>query len=124
MAGDDAYQLFAGHAIYNGWVVESGVFLNWYDVDYIDFSKPWWSKSTVEDLTYNDIAFLAIGDFVLSAVTLTYAMYFNKQLVEDFGIPDIYTTVLGGEWTLDKLSEYTKNVYNDINNNQKKDIFN
>ncbi len=122
MAGDDAYQLFAGHAIYNGWVVESGVFLNWYDVDYIDFSKPWWSKSTVEDLTYNDIAFLAIGDFVLSAVTLTYAMYFNKQLVEDFGIPDIYTTVLGGEWTLDKLSEYTKNVYNDINNNQKKDI--
>ena len=46
---------------------------------------------------------MAIGDFVLSAVTLTYAMYFNKQLVEDFGIPDIYTTVLGGEWTLDKL---------------------
>ena len=35
----------------------------WYDVPHVNFEKPWWSDSTVDDLTVNGRAFLAIGDF-------------------------------------------------------------
>ena len=89
MAGDDAYQLFAGHIIYAGNAVGQGVYYNWYDVPHIDFSKPWWSQSTVEDLTYDGKAFLAMGDYALSTVDSTYCMFYNKQLASEYDLPDM-----------------------------------
>ena len=68
LAGEEAFQLIAQHAVSMGTLAMDGLFMNWYDIPYIDFSKPWWSKSTTEDLTYGgDYALLAVGDYALSA---------------------------------------------------------
>lgn len=121
MAGDDEYQLFAGHIIYAGNVVGQGIYYNWYDMPHIDFTKPWWSQSTVEDLTYDGKAFLAMGDFALSTVDATYCIYYNKQIAADYDLPDMYELVNEGKWTIDTLSEYTKQVYRDLNGDGKED---
>ncbi len=121
MAGDDEYQLFAGHIIYAGNAVGQGIYYNWYDMPHIDFSKPWWSQSTVEDLTYDGKAFLAMGDFALSTVDSTYCIYYNKQIAADYDLPDMYELVNEGKWTIDTLSEYTKQVYRDLNGDGKED---
>ncbi|MBE6657142.1 MAG: hypothetical protein E7604_01730 [Ruminococcaceae bacterium] len=121
MAGDDEYQLFAGHIIYAGNAVSQGIYYNWYDMPHIDFTKPWWSQSTVEDLTYDDKAFLAMGDFALSTVDSTYCMYYNKQIAAEYDLPDMYALVNDGKWTIDTLAEYTKQVYKDLNGNGQED---
>ncbi|MDD4773528.1 MAG: hypothetical protein PHZ09_07965, partial [Eubacteriales bacterium] len=117
MAGDDAYQLYAGHIIYAGQAVGDDLYNDWYNIPHIDFDKPWWSRSTVEDLTYAGKAFLAMGDFALSTIDSTYAMYFNKQLAADFSVPDMYKLVNDGKWTVDKLIELSTDVYSDLNGN-------
>ncbi|MGM9625827.1 MAG: hypothetical protein ACI3XM_08980, partial [Eubacteriales bacterium] len=87
MAGDDEYQLFAGHIIYAGQAVCDSLYLNWYTVPHIDFTKPWWAPSTIEDLTYDGKAFIAIGDYALSAVDSAYCVYYNKQIASDYDLP-------------------------------------
>lgn len=117
LAGDDAFQLYAGHIIYAGQAVGDDLYHNWYDIPSVDFSRPWWSQSTVEDLTYASKAFLAMGDFALTTIDSTYAMYFNKQLAENYDLPDMYDLVNDGKWTADKLIQLSANVYTDLNGN-------
>lgn len=115
LAGDDAYQLYAGHVVASGAVTTDAMFLNWYDVPHVDFSRPWWSKSTVEDLTYDGKTFLAVGDFALGALSNTYCVFFNKQIANDYDLPDLYEIVNDGKWTVDRMTEISREVYRDIN---------
>ena len=60
LAGDDSFQMVSGHIILLGMAAVNDIMYNWYDLPHIDFSKPWWSPSTEEDLRYKDKAFIAI----------------------------------------------------------------
>ena len=122
LAGDDAYQLFSGHVVSTGQVVTGSVFLNWYDIPHIDFSRPWWSNSTVEDLTYDGKTFLTVGDFALGALNNTYCVYFNKQVANDYDLPDIYEIVNEGKWTVDRMTELSREIYRDLNGDGTSDI--
>ena len=119
MAADDAYQLFSGHIIYAGNAVCDNVYYNLHDVPFIDFSKPWWSDSTIEDLSYDGKAFIAMGDFALTTVYSTYCFFYNKQIASDYDMADMYGIVNEGKWTVDRLSEISKEVYRDLNGDGK-----
>lgn len=120
-AGDDEYQMVSGHVVGLGALAMDDYLLNWCDLDYIDFEKPWWSASTLEDLTYNDRCYMAVGNYALSSISSAYAVYFNKRLADEYDIPDPYATVLDGKWTIDYLISITKDIYTDVNNNDKDD---
>lgn len=122
LAGDDAYQLFAGHVVASGAVTNDAMFLNWHEVPHIDFSRPWWSKSTVEDLTYDGKAFLAVGDYALGALAQTYCVLFNKQVASDYDIPNLYDIVNEGKWTVDRMTELSREVFRDLNGDGVSDI--
>ena len=121
MAGDDAYQLFSGHIIYAGNAVCDNVYYNLHELPHIDFSKPWWSDSTIEDLSYDGKAFIAMGDFALSTISATFCFFYNKQLASDYDLGNMYDIVNEGKWTVDRLSEISKEVYRDLNGNGKTD---
>lgn len=120
-SGDDEYSLCALHVINTSTYVSQGMFRNWYDVDYVDFSKPWWSQATSTDMTVNGSCYLAIGDFALSALERERAVFYNKSLAEDYKLPNLYELVNDGKWTQDKVEELTKDVYQDINANNERD---
>ena len=54
-----------------GNIALNGLFVNWYDVPYVNFEKPWWSASNIENMTVNNVCLLAVGDCVLSALSGT-----------------------------------------------------
>ncbi len=114
-AGDDAIDLVAMHVVEAGKLAINDMFINWYDVPSIDFSKPWWSESTARDLTYNGVAPLAIGDFIVTAMSGTYCTYYNKSLAADYDLPDMYEVVRNGKWTFDYVVEISKGIYSDLN---------
>ena len=114
LSGDDSFQMVSGHIILLGMAAVNDIMYNWYDLPHIDFSKPWWSASTEEDLRYKDKAFIAIGDFALSALTQTYCMFYNKDIAEAHNLPDMYEVVTNGEWTFDKMYELCDGVYLDL----------
>ena len=121
-AGDDEYDLFLGHSIYSGRAALAGCFYNWYDIPYMDFSKPWFPQASIEGLTINDRMYMTVSDLCLSFTSVSYCMYFNKQMIEDYNLPDIYELVDSGEWTVDKLYDIAKDMYRDLNGNSTADI--
>ncbi|MBQ8509695.1 MAG: hypothetical protein IJ493_07290 [Clostridia bacterium] len=115
-AGDDEIDLICTHVVYAGKMLTSDFFRNWYDIEYVDFDKPWWAPSTSEDLSYNDVCILAVGDFAMTAIARTYCVFYNKNLAEDYQLGDIYGLVNDGEWTVEKAIALTKDVYTDLDN--------
>ncbi|MDD4773046.1 MAG: hypothetical protein PHZ09_05505 [Eubacteriales bacterium] len=117
LAGDDEYQLYLGQAIKACNLALNNYFLNWYDIGYIDFEKPWYNQNTNDALTIGGKCYLLLGSMSISSLGYTYCMFYNKDSATSYNIPDIYKSVNNGEWTYDKLWEYASSVYTDLNGN-------
>ena len=118
LAGSDEFDLLMGMAIDTGSLVLKKVFLNWYDIEYINFDKPWWASANKTDLTYDGKCPIAVSDLNFTSITQTYCMMFNKNLAASYELGDIYGTVLSGKWTFDKFREMVKDVYVDDGNDK------
>lgn len=121
LAGEDVYQLVSYNAVWLGSHALSDIFTNWNDIKYVDFTKPWWSPCTTEELQYKDVILLSVGDFSLSAIGKTYCMYYDKVAADSYGIKNVYGLVTDGGWTIDRLSELTRGIYTDVNSDGKRD---
>ena len=125
MAGDTTYDIYTGQQYGITTLLAGGGFINAYDLDYLDFSKPWWNNRYMDELAIgNDTRFFLVNDFFISAFLNTHVVYFNKtmygKLHEDPN--ELYNLVLDGTWTLDKMAQVAKDAYVDLNNNGQTDI--
>ena len=93
--------------------------LNGVDVEYLDFSKPWWDTNMAEGMSIDGRLFFATGDIMTLDNDATFIIVFNKQMVVDCGIPDMYSLVENGEWTLDKFYEFEQLAVQDKNGDGK-----
>jgi len=115
-AGDsEAFHLISYHVVENSGLAMQGFYMNWYDIPHINFDKPWWSDSTVDDLTVNDTCYLAVGDAAVSSISQTYCMLVNKDKLANYEVPDVYDTVREGAWTIDHLKEISTGMSQDVN---------
>ena len=114
-AGDDAYDLYLEHMIQAGSDTLEGLFRNWYDIPYMNFTHPWYPQDSIKSITLDDTMYLLLSDIMLSSFHNTYCYYFNRDIAADYDLPDIYDIVRNGQWTIEKVSELTKGVYKDVN---------
>lgn len=97
---------------------ESGMNGHLYDLntlDNFDFSAPWWDQTIRETSTIANRMFYAVGDLNMLTNDGTAAMFFNKQLIENYNLENPYTLVNEGKWTIDKYTEMTEVVTDDLN---------
>ncbi len=121
-AGDDTYDLVLGQMEESGAQAITGVFRNWYDIPNVDFTKPWYPKSVVEEAaTVNGKMFNLISDMNISFARQTWTIVFDRTAAADYDIPDLYDDVRAGTWTVDKLLSLCENVYTDTNGDGKSD---
>ena len=117
----DDYDFAIGHMIFMGTTVTNGVFYNWYDVPYINLTKPWWIQSAQEQLTIDDKSFLALGDLSYNSIDYTYCYYFNKALFDDYNLEYPYEKVRSLGWTFEYMKSLIKDIYSDLNGDSKRD---
>ena len=119
-SGDsDSFHLVSYHVVEVGSVAVQGHLLNWYEIPHINFDKPWWSDSNVDDLSMNGRCFLAIGDAALTAISATYCNFYDKDAAKTHGIEGLYETVRDGKWTVDYQTELVAQVASDTNGDGK-----
>ena len=75
-------------------------------LEYINYDNPWWMGMVMDTSSIGGKNAFAIGDTNIHAFTAVSAVYFNKQLVVDLGLDNIYGLVTDGKWTIDKMYEY------------------
>ncbi len=119
LAGSDEFDLFMGMTIDTGRLVTKKLFLNWYDIENVNFDKPWWVKATKNELTVDGVCPIAVSDFNMSSISNTYCYAFNKNLAASYEMGDLYKIALEGKWTFDKLLELVKGVYTDDGNDKR-----
>ncbi len=121
-AGDDEFDLVLGQMEQSGKDAQEGIFLNWYDIPYVDFEKPWWPKSIArEAATVNGKMYNTVSDLCVSYAEQTWTLVYDKVQAENYGIGDLYSMVNEGTWTVDNLQTITEGVYTDINGDGQKD---
>lgn len=121
MAGEDAYDLATGHDLTFAGYSLNGAFLNVYDMPYLDPKQPWWVQNTVDAMTVSGHMYLFSNWCAYTGMSFTRAIFMNVDKMNEFNIPLPYDTVLKGEWTLDFLTGIIKDVYIDINGDNKQD---
>ena len=92
-----------------------GKFIDLNRLDNIDLEKHYWTQGYNDMVTFTEsrMQFLASGAPAVSMYRYTYMTLYNKSLFKDNQIPDLYDTVVKGEWTLDKQYSITKDHYID-----------
>ena len=115
-AGDDVYDLTAVYTWLVGGPMLEGCFQNWSDVPVVDFSREWWVTDANEAFSIGGNQFVAVGDLSVTTLLLSYAVYFNQRIAEEYKFPNLYETVLDGKWTIDEMLSLSKDMYQDLNN--------
>ncbi len=98
-----AYQAVCQPISYMATLGVEGILYDYNQLNYIDTSKEWWDQSAVRDLTINNQLWFLAGDIIVTDDEYTWAMYFNKDLVETLGFEDPYTLVRDNRWNLDTM---------------------
>ena len=114
MAADGAYDLCAVLSNQLSTLTLDGLLTDLNKLDYLDFGKPWWAKGLLDELAVDDKLYFASGDASLGLINGMMCVFYNKKLCENYSIPDLYSMVNDGKWTIDKAVELTKDTYSDL----------
>ena len=93
--------------------------LNSDEVEFMDFTKPWWDINMAEGMSIDDRLYFATGDLLTSDNDATFVILFNKKIVVDCQIPDLYSLVSNNQWTMDKFYEFEQLAVQDKNGDGK-----
>lgn len=83
---------------------------------HLSLNETWWDKASQDDMTIAGKLFFATGDIILLDDEFTMCMFYNKGLVDDYGLENPSALVKSGEWTLDKMYEMATVVAHDTDN--------
>nr|MBQ4318832.1 hypothetical protein [Clostridia bacterium] len=109
------YDVISYYAYCNSNFSSQGLLYNMLDVPHLDLDAPWWHSRFIENAEVYGKLYMLAGDINLTATSMRYAMFFNKQLVENYLDTDVYTDVIEGAWTREYFHNLVKDVYVDIN---------
>ncbi len=87
------------------------------EIEYIDLSKPYWGGELLSYASIGGRNYFGFGDFSLYSYDNISALLFNKIMLTDNGLDDVYTLVREKKWTLDKFEEYAQKVVRDADGN-------
>lgn len=116
-SGDNAYDVFWQYLESSSNQVLKGNCLSLDQADALNFSKPWWKKSLIDDISIGDKVYMAFGDITLYTYECMTVMTFNKRIVDMFQKADPYELVDSDEWTFDAFTTMIDGVKQDVDGN-------
>lgn len=115
MAGDNSFDILFDVMNYTSQMLDGEYFIDLSQTKYIDLDKPWYNQTVRENMASDYVHFVS-GLFSLVNIKSVFCMYFNADLYESLQkTENLYSLVDDGKWTLDKLTEITKDTYADLN---------
>lgn len=106
LAGQASYDLIEGNFNAGGLpMLSNGCLRPVEDLDYVDFERSWWMNDLVEQFSIADHLYFLTGKISPNHYTDPWCIIYNKQIAENYNLPDLYEIVDNGEWTIDKYVE-------------------
>ncbi len=84
------------------------------EIEGLDLTHSWWDQKSVEEFDILGRLYAVTGDISLWSKYAPIVYFFNKQMVEDYNLGDMYQMVRDGKWTLDQLAKFCADVSSDL----------
>ena len=115
MGGTKDFDLMVGSVSYVYPLIADNLFSDLKSCDQLSFDSQWWFNKINDEFEINGRLFLGASAYGILNTAWSVVTYFNKNVVEDFEIEDLYKLVLDGKWTFDKMNELAQKVTHDAN---------
>lgn len=114
-AGDETVDIFTVGTYVCMTPTLAGHYLNLNSLDNVDLSKHYWNQDYNEMMTFTseNFQFVATSPIAISIFRRGYLTIFNRDLMTDYQLPDLYETVFNGDWTLEYQYGLLKDIYVD-----------
>lgn len=119
-AGGKAFDLISAYSRTTALCAINGYCAELSELPYLDWEKPWWPDSLLDVVSIGGKTYFASGDASINVLHFMYGVYYNKDLISDRKLEDPVELVRSGKWTIEKLQEMCKDVYQDLDNDGKK----
>ena len=116
-SGAAEYDLIGTYSQLPGSLAMSGSLIDLLTLDYLNFEQPWWPATMIEQASIQDNLYLCTGDISTNLLWMMQVVFFNKDLIETYHLENPHDLVEGKKWTVDKMIEMTKGIYDDLNGN-------
>ena len=94
-------------------------FMDWNGLDYVNPSDPWWDPNISRDLTVKGKLFAMAGDIINQPMFCARFVYFNKGIIDEYGLVYPYDMVREGTWTIAEMTEMVEAVSTDLDGDGK-----
>lgn len=121
LANDNSFALVACAANYMLPQTAKGYFRNLMSTPSLSMDAPWYAQKYIDSMTVQDRLYLTAGSASMNLLENMCVLFFNKDLMADFGYDLPYSQVNEGKWTFDALQALVKNTYVDTNGNGESD---
>ena len=95
----------------------TGFLYDYRTVPEMDLSGVWFDQNANRSLEFGGKLFFSFGDMNLQNLDLTWCVMFNKQLVENDMLGDLYALPANDQWNLDKLFSLSADTSRDLDGN-------
>jgi len=119
LAGEDVYDAVFTNLNACAKLAQSGHTYDMYEVPYIDLTQPWWDRNLVKNLSVGGKMFYATGDITVIDNDAIWVLMFNKDMIKDYNLDDLYGLVSEDKWLLDTFIEMAMSVTEDLNGDGK-----
>lgn len=120
MSGTDEFDLVFGQMFNSAKSAMNGGYVDWNTIPYVDFEKPWYTKS-IQEASVGGNLLLIESDLCVMYTEQTWLMAYNKTKADEYGVENLYSLVDDGKWTVDKLNTIVTGMYNDLNGDGQRD---
>lgn len=121
-AGDDVFQVLMFNLTDATVLVNSGSLADLMNVEYIDLSRPWWDTGMAENLSVDGKLYCAMGDINIMDNNATWAVFFNKKIIDDYKLDLPYTYVNSNNWTYETYLGLARAAADDLDGNGTMDV--
>ena len=119
---DDAYDLVCFWATTNlVSLITTGAVEDWRSLGSVNLSEKWYNQSANEAFMFNGKQYIAVSDLTYP-VQQHFRFLCNLELLAGLNLATPYSLVDSGNWTVDELLNYTKNVYSDLDGSGTKTV--
>ena len=122
-AGDKQFDVVMPYMNNSISLAVEGSLLDLQQIPYIDLEKPWWDTRANKDLLINNRLFITTGDIAILDNECTMVMFFNKDMIGQYGLESPYELVKEHTWTIDKVGQMSYSITQDKNGDGKMDTF-
>lgn len=119
---DNEYDVYAGYSRTAPQLTLKGYTADLLSTQYFDIEKPWWPENITKECMFGDKLFFCSGDISTNMLWMMIGTFYNKSLYEDYRFEKTPEQMVEAhEWTFDKMFSMTRDTYEDLNNDGKKD---